>query len=309
MFKTITYRPLNLYRQFKEAAEEFPETAIILDKSYAAFPQLPAESTYKEVHEAIVQMSGRMSAKGIAKGDKVMLYKSASFETYLLAVAVTYLGAVPVMVSYHLSSATLDVFAKRLEKSFIVHDDETAGRVSDMLAKDLVTAISVAELLKTEAVAVSENLLAEDIIQYMTHTSGTTGIPKLICHTGQSMGWRVAWQQTIFVKMKERGLLAFHISPVHSRYNIGISSAINLGFPIFPLSSAQASEVENQLKTYKPMALETHPNNFVQWARLAKESPAVFSSVKFYHSTFDAINKATMKAFLTASKANNPVFM
>lgn len=42
MFKTITYRLLNLYRQFKEAAEEFPETAIILDKSYAAFPQLPA---------------------------------------------------------------------------------------------------------------------------------------------------------------------------------------------------------------------------------------------------------------------------
>ncbi|AUW96942.1 AMP-binding protein [Streptococcus pluranimalium] len=309
MFKTITYRPLNLYRQFKEAAEEFPETAIILDKSYAAFPQLPAESTYKEVHEAILQMSGRMSAKGIAKGDKVMLYKSASFETYLLAVAATYLGAVPVMVSYHLSSATLDVFAKRLEKSFIVYDDETAGRVSDMLAKDLVTEISVAELLETEAVAVSENLLAEDIIQYMTHTSGTTGIPKLICHTGQSMGWRVAWQQTIFVKMKERGLLAFHISPVHSRYNIGISSAINLGFPIFPLSSAQASEVENQLKTYKPMALETHPNNFVQWARLAKEKPVVFSSVKFYHSTFDAINKATMKAFLIASKANNPVFM
>lgn len=35
----------------------------------------------------------------------------------------------------------------------------------------------------------------------------------------------------------------------------------------------------------------------------------MFSSIQFYHSTFDAINKATMKAFLTVSKDNQPVFM
>ncbi len=81
MFKEITYRPLNLYSQFKEAAEAFPET------------------------------TGRLASFGISQSDKVMLYKSASFATYLLAVAVTYLGAVPVMVSYHLPSSTLDVFA------------------------------------------------------------------------------------------------------------------------------------------------------------------------------------------------------
>lgn len=29
----------------------------------------------------------------------------------------------------------------------------------------------------------------------MTHTSGTTGIPKLICHSAHSMGWRTKWQK------------------------------------------------------------------------------------------------------------------
>lgn len=105
--------------------------------------------------------------------------------------------------------------------------------------------------------------------------------------------------------MTERGLLAFHISPVHSRYNIGVSSAIGLGFPLYPLSSAR----KGALALHRPSALETHPNNFVQWARMAKEKPEAFSSIRYYHSTFDAINIGTLRAFLEASKEQYPVFM
>ncbi len=47
----------------------------------------------------------------------------------------------------------------------------------------------------------------------MTHTSGTTGIPKLICHSAHSMGWRTKWQKTVFAKISEKKLIAFHISP------------------------------------------------------------------------------------------------
>ncbi|MGT2949845.1 acetate--CoA ligase [Streptococcus cuniculi] len=305
----ISYQPLNLYRQFQQAAERFPEVAIVFDKTYQAFPELGLENTYAQVFAAIQQRAYQLAAAGISHGDKVMFYKSPAFDTYLLAVAATALGAVPVMPSYHLPASTLDVFAERLERAFIVFDEETAERVAAMERRDLVTTLAVADLLTFPAHLVAENLLPEDVIQYMTHTSGTTGIPKLICHTAQTMGWRVAWQQTIFEKMTERNLLAFHISPVHSRYNIGVSSAIGLGFPLLPLSSAKTQDVAETLKRYRPMALETHPNNFVQWAQLAKNNSSVFSSIRYYHSTFDAINIGTLRAFLEASKENAPVFM
>ena len=94
--------------------------------------------------------------------------------------------------------------------------------------------------------------------------------------------------------MTERGLLAFHISHVHSRYNIGVSSAIELGFSLYPLSSARKDDVERALALHRPSALETHPNNFVQWARMAKEKPEVSSSIRYYHSTYDAINIGTL---------------
>ncbi|MGT2799664.1 class I adenylate-forming enzyme family protein [Streptococcus marmotae] len=305
----ISYQPLNLYRQFKEAAERFPEVAIVLDTSYQAFPELGFENTYTQVFAAIQQRAAQLSAAGVSADDKVMLYKSPGFDTYLLAVAVTAIGAVPVMVSYHLPTSVIDVFAERLERSFILFDKETKERVAAMEQKHLVTELAVADLVGLPANLVRENLLPEEVIQYMTHTSGTTGIPKLICHTAQTMGWRVAWQQTIFEKMAEKKTLAFHISPVHSRYNIGISSAIGLGFPLLPLSSAKAQDVATSLERYRPMALETHPNHFVQWAQFARENPTVFSSIRYYHSTFDAINIGTLRAFLEASKANHPVFM
>lgn len=305
----ISYQPLNLYRQFKEAAERFPNVAIVFDKLYPSFPELGHENTYAAVFAAIEQRAYQLAAAGVSHGDKVMFYKSPAFDTYLLAVAATSLGAIPVMPSYHLPATTMDVFAERLEHSFVIFDEETEGRVAAMERKELVTMLSITDLLAFPAHPVAENLLPEDAIQYMTHTSGTTGIPKLICHTAQTMGWRVAWQQTIFEKMSERKLLAFHISPVHSRYNIGVSSAIGLGFPLLPLSSAKAQDLAKILENYRPMALETHPNNFVQWAQLARNNPSVFSSIQYYHSTFDAINIGTLRTFLEASKENSPIFM
>lgn len=305
----ISYKPLNLYRQFKEAAQTFPDVAIYFDQPYVSFPELCLENTYQTVFQAIQKRSSQLAALGIRRGDKVILYKSPTVDTYLLAVALTGLGAVPVMISYHLPASNLDVFAQRLEKSYLIYDDETKGRVAEMTETERVRSVSISELLAQPFVPMGESLLEDHVIQYMTHTSGTTGVPKLICHTAQTMGWRVAWQQTIFDKMIERGLLAFHISPVHSRYNIGISSAIGLGFPLYPLSSAKIEEVEKALNRHAPLALETHPNNFVQWSRLAKEKPEVFSSIRYYHSTFDAINIGTLRHFLEASQENQPVFM
>ncbi len=46
---TISYKPLNLYRQFKTATQEFPNVAIYFDKPYASFPELGLENTYQTV--------------------------------------------------------------------------------------------------------------------------------------------------------------------------------------------------------------------------------------------------------------------
>lgn len=92
---TISYKPLNLYRQFKSAAQEFPNVTIYFDQPYASFSELGLENTYQTVFEAIQKRAAQFAEAGIVGyGDKVVLYKSPAFDTYLLAVAVTALGAV-----------------------------------------------------------------------------------------------------------------------------------------------------------------------------------------------------------------------
>ncbi|HEM3706472.1 TPA: hypothetical protein U1D12_000426 [Streptococcus suis] len=92
---TISYKPLNLYRQFKSAAQEFPNVTIYFDQPYASFSELGLENTYQTVFEAIQKRAAQFAEAGIVGyGDKVVLYKRPAFDTYLLAVAVTALGAV-----------------------------------------------------------------------------------------------------------------------------------------------------------------------------------------------------------------------
>ena len=63
------------------------------------------------------------------------------------------------------------------------------------------------------------------------------------------------------------------------------------------------------LKENPPIALETHPNNFVQWSFTAKEYPEAFAGIRYYHSTFDAINNSTMETFLRTSPNQEAVFL
>ncbi|MEI5994003.1 AMP-binding protein [Candidatus Enterococcus mansonii] len=305
----LDYQPLNLYTNYLNASLNFPDTAIIHDETLPAFPELGTKYTYQSSHKAILTRAYQLASLGVSTGDKIIIFKSSMFDTYLLAVAASYLGAIPAMISYHFPAETIDVFVDRLEDPFILFDDETADKIEKVKNSSPEKQISIATLLQTPTTEVPQTELAKDAIAYMTHTSGTTGIPKLICHSANSMGWRTKWQKTIFTKISEKKLVGFHISPVHSRFNIGISSLMAMGFPMMPLSVSNSHSVSKMLLEYQPIALETHPNNFVQWTSLAKQHPEVFASVRYYHSTFDAINNATMASFLNASGTNDPIFL
>lgn len=304
------YEPLNLYTNFAKAAEKFPNKSIYFDEPLIAFPELQLETTYLGCRNAIIERAAQLHQLGVKKADKIIVYKSAKFDTYLLAVAISYLGAVPVMVSPHLPAETIDIFVNRLDQPWLLFDSETNHKSNSLNNLPDAKLIEVEQLiLNAHAPQCPQEELEKDEISYMTHTSGTTGVPKLIAHSANSMGWRTKWQKNIFSMIRKKELVAFHISPVHSRFNIGISSLMAKGFPLLPIANPAKENVSRILTTYQPRILETHPNHFVQWASLAREQPEVFASIKFYHSTFDAINKETMATFLRCSNSKSPVFL
>lgn len=311
-FPDNTYEELNLYSNFATAANNFPEVAIYTDEVLAAFPELGSSTTYGEALATIKKRGQQLSVQGVTKGDKVIIFKSSHFDTYLLAIAVSYLGAVPVMISHHFPAEVMAVLSQRLETPWLIYDGATAQVAESAQVADQVKGLTVTDLLATvltEDDLVPQELLAPSEISYITHTSGTTGIPKLIAHSAESMGWRTKWQRNVFDLIPEKKLMAFHISPVHSRFNIGISSAVSKGFPLLNISQLGEEDLRETLAKFQPYTLETHPNNFVRWSRLALKEPELFAGTSYFHSTFDAINDGTMARFLAASDDSNAKFM
>lgn len=305
------YEPLNLYDNFATASRKWPHVPIFFDQTLAAFPELGLETNYLDALKSIDRRSKQLARLGIKAGTMVMIYKAPSFDTYLLALALTKLGAVPVMVSYHLGTDVIKVFGKRLGPGHaLIYDQKTAKNVSQLTTPNGSSYLSLDSILDAKEVNELESTKFDlDAIAYMTHTSGTTGIPKLICHSCSSMGWRTLWQKRVLDQMQERKLCSFLVSPVHSRFNIGVSSLMSLGFPMMPLSNPDLASVEAAFRAHPPYAVETHPNHFVQWRGLAQSHPNLFKETKYFHSTFDAINGDTMASFLKAAKANHPVFL
>ena len=305
------YAPLNLYDNYATASHYWPHVPIYLDRPLAAFPELGLETSYKASLEVIDRRAGQLVALGIKPGTMVMVYKSPAFDTYLLALALTKLGAIPVMVSYHLGAEVIKAFGQRLGAGHaLIYDQATAKNVSQLAIPDGSSYLSLGSILEAEEVKGLEPAKMDlDAIAYMTHTSGTTGVPKLICHSCSSMGWRTLWQKRVLDQMQEKKLCSFLVSPVHSRFNIGVSSLMSLGFPMMPLSNPDLASVEAAISAHPPYAVETHPNHFVQWRSLAQDKPELFNATKYFHSTFDAINGDTMASFLKAAKSNHPVFL
>ena len=309
MFTIYEHEPLHLYKNYEKASIDFPTTKIYLDKVLSAFPEFGLETTYQESVKYIQKRAFQLATSGVKAKEKVMVYKSSAVDSYLLACAISYLGAIPVMTSAHLSASIIDTFFERLEDAWLIYDDETEGKVMLLQEKNNAKALSIQEIQEQIETITPFISLDSNEISYMTHTSGTTGIPKLIAHSANSMGWRTAFQKSIFSKMEEKGILAFHISPVHSRFNIGMASLMSLGFPYLAIKDPSIQNIEKLLQEYQAIGIETHPNNFVQWATLAKNRPELFEYTRYYHSTFDAINKETMATFLKTNRKKNGIYL
>ena len=127
------HEPLQLYKNYEKSCLDFPHTKIYFDKVLSTFPEFGLETTYQESLTIIQKRAFQLAHLGIQKREKVMVYKSSAVDTYLLACAISYLGAIPVMTSTHLPASIIDTFFDRLEDAWLIYDNETAEKIKQRL--------------------------------------------------------------------------------------------------------------------------------------------------------------------------------
>jgi acyl-coenzyme A synthetase/AMP-(fatty) acid ligase len=270
-----------------------------------------------EVADLIDDQAARLWAARVRPADRVVIHKSDGFDITLLAFAAARIGAVPVLLSPALDGGTVAELIRRAGRPYLITDAAKLAGLPDTVFeradKVLLTsgrhpgATPLADL--AGAPRVPAVTMPPDHPTLITHTSGTTGIPKLAVHTGRTLQARYRPQvSAVTPLLRRRETVAIHVSFVHSRLMTALAMSLLRGCPIAVLVHSDPKRAADLFSRLQPGVLEAHPNSLMEWEELADDPRGPLANVKLFSSTFDAIHPRTVRRLLAASRRRSPLF-
>lgn len=299
------------------AAARNGSTPLTLDHELDALPGTGRRLTVAELARHVDDLAGRLWAAGVRPAEHIAIHKAAGFDVWVLATAASRIGAVPVMLSPALDAATVGALLSRLDRPHLLTDVHKLDALTDVPVTDLTRrviivtgsspgAASLTELAGSPRVRPVFQALDEPAM--ITHTSGTTGLPKLVVHTPRSMRARLRPQWWLLSLMGKRETVAIHISFVHSRMFAAMALALLKQMPVLLMKESDPDKVARFFLEHRPGFIEALPNSFLAWERLTDDPRKPFASVKYFSSTFDAIHPRTISRLIGSSQRRAPQF-
>jgi acyl-coenzyme A synthetase/AMP-(fatty) acid ligase len=314
----IGNRGIRLGPLFKNAASPYPDRPPVIDHDLDIAPAFGRRATYAQVADLVDDLASRLWAAGVRPSQRVVVYKEHGFDITLLACAVVRAGAVPVLLSPKLDGATVTELIRRVDQPFLITDQvklerELPDSVFGLACKVLLTSGSYPGTVELPGLAGVPRVAAVTAPAHqptlITHTSGTTGIPKLAVHTGFSFESRYRPQAAvarIFLPGKQS--IAIHVSFVHSRMFTALAVPLLRGWSIIMLADEDPKKAADLFAQEHPTVMEAHPNSFMAWEELADDPRLPLADMQIFSSTFDALHPRTVSRLLSASRRRRPIF-
>jgi acyl-coenzyme A synthetase/AMP-(fatty) acid ligase len=302
---------------FDEAAAVHGGAPVVLDRPLQCAPAEGTRLTVGRLAGLVRETATRLSAAGVRRGERVAIYKTDNFDIAVLASAVQRIGAVPALLSPALDGTTVNRLLERLERPWLLTDREKIDAVPELdlggAWQVLVSAgpapegtVELAGLPATPHVAPSVVDVHEPA--FISHTSGTTGLPKLVVQSPDALGNRLRFQKAVAGRMWRREPLALCVSFVHARFYSALNIGISFGNKLLVAVDASPQNIGPLFAEHRPGVVETQPNTFVDWESLVDAAGSPLAGVKCYSATFDAMHPRTVRVLLGASKRRRPMF-
>lgn len=272
----------------------------------------------KALAQLVRKTAGALHAAGLRRGDRFAVHKDNHFDCLLLAAAGVRIGAVPIMLSGLMPPDTVRPLLQRTEPKLLVSSERLlAGRGSDgkplssfveralSLSEGTPDALSFADLYGTTDPPADP--LGNDELMMLTHTSGTTGIPKLIMYTADKLQGEMARLECRHlppITFGRKDTVAMFTPYVHARAFTWIYSVLTLSPAKVLLMSDSAPEIVGPMfQQHQPTAVEALPIDYAQLEGIAKDRQRnAFGSVRMFVGNFDAVHWSTIRTFLNASE-------
>ncbi|MFL6124670.1 class I adenylate-forming enzyme family protein [Actinophytocola sp.] len=312
-------KPRDMGLLLDECAEAGVPTRVHLDRPFDVAPDGTEVLEYgvAELAELVREMAGWLAAAGVGRGDRVAIVKDSHWDYDLLACAAVRVGAVPAQLSGRLAPDVLDVLLARLAPAVLVTSTPYLAGLAFVAPRVIVLdgrvpgAIDVADLRGSRAPAPVRRGDDEPLV--INHTSGTTGVPKLVVHSAGTIIGRLARFEAVrypLIGVRRDDVLANASDFAHGRTFCWTASALCLRpREIVIVSRHDADHADPVLRAHPPTIVEGLPATYVRFRELTERLHNPFRRVRLFVSTYDAMHPPVMRAYLHATAHRRPLWM
>ncbi|EST34311.1 AMP-binding protein [Streptomyces roseochromogenus] len=310
---------LDLGAVFAVGAAENPATRIILDHDLALYPEAGRILTMAKAAGLVEDLAGRLKAAGVTAGSYVAICATHRFDIILAACAAGRVGGVPVMLAADSDGPTVDALLAKLDRTaYLVTDAEKltydlaevplASRVAGVLslAGDHPGAVTLADTVPLAGPFAKPR--SANAPALVTHSSGTTGLPKLIVQSGRSLYWHFHPQYRRARYLRLTGTLATVTSFAHVRIWPMLMIAARIGQDLAFLTNPDPARAADLFLQTRPEIVEAFPNVMLRWEGMADDPREPLANVRLFRSTFDAMHPRTILRMMDASRRRLPIY-
>jgi acyl-coenzyme A synthetase/AMP-(fatty) acid ligase len=313
----------HLGEAWQVAAQRASGQRVIADRPADIDPSGPTDRSYSQWAELVEHASAWLYAAGVRRWDRVAILKANHLDVVLLACAAARIGAVPAMLAWTHSAENVRALLNRLDQPFLITDQhqlESADLHPRILAELTRATISVDEGDRVDVIPLDAlrnaapapvTLRPPDQPMMITHTSGTTGIPKLVLHSADSI-YSLALVETErwpIVGLSGHDTVAYCDPFCHQRMATALAAMVTVTPTVLMLSDPMSPSTRELITRAQPTVVETLPNIYLAWEKFARDPDRPFCKTRLYINSFDAIHTRTIRTFLQATDHQLPVWL
>jgi acyl-coenzyme A synthetase/AMP-(fatty) acid ligase len=310
-------------RSFEVAAERAPAQLISFDRPPDIEPDGATTRNFAAWFRLVEEAAGWLAELGVRPWDRVAIFKANHADILALCAAAARIGAIPAPMGMALQPEAVKPMLCRLDMPYLVTDSvrlASGGIDEEAVARLTRRTLCVDGGDRSDVVRLDDlrgaptpptQLRGDEEPVIIPHTSGTTGVPKLVIHSATSIHAQshVEVDRWPIVALRKSDRVAFADPFFHTRVQTAIAVMATVTPRVLLLSDPSPAVVRRCLADFRPTVVETLPNIYLTWEQLARDPAGLFRDVRLFLNSFDAIHTRVIRTFLSASDRRLPVWM
>lgn len=288
----------NVLHRIKEYGRPLDEPVLWTDGTWQAPDgSRPSVLTLDQLYQIVETYAGFYASKGIKPRDVVGVLTASSTEFAINFMAVNSLGAIPSFANAKLRPEIAREYIRRQGASGAVTDAERRETLAAGELGFVITSSDVRPEHRSFLPATGwpyRHDKTDPII--ISHSSGTTGMPKAVPHTHETL----LYAQLHRLKLSVGGSMGRLLVALPGNHNAAMSVmmfGLLLGSPVMMLSSQRGEDVLDAVQEFKPTTVFGFSGTYAQMAT-ADLSQWDTSSIEAYYNTGDAAHEAHIRVLV-----------